>query len=220
MNIDRIGIRLQSEQNFFMLDTIGIYPKWRTITNPVGRTSYDTIPGLQGAFDSTEQFGEVFYNMRDLSIGSIFIDDDYHRVIQNLSAKYHCQAVDIMFANDPEYYWSGRINIGSYDSKNHSLTMSAKVFPFKFKMHKTVIQRTVASSSIVRLHNERMPVIPTITTYGPITLAWGNNTKALSASTYPLTVRVAGLRLPAGDTNLTITGSNVKVIVEYREATL
>ena len=68
--------------------------------------------------------------------------------------------------------------------------------------------------------NERMPVIPTITTYGPIALAWGTSTKALSASTYPLTVRVAGLRLPAGTTDLTITGENVRVIVEYREATL
>ena len=57
MNIDRIGIKLQSEQNFTMLDTLGIYPKWRTITNPNGRMSYDTIPGMNGALDSTEQFG-------------------------------------------------------------------------------------------------------------------------------------------------------------------
>lgn len=220
MNIDRIGIKLQSENSFTMLDQFGIYPKWRVISNPDPRYEYDTIPGMQGAFDSTEQFGEVFYNPRDLSIGAIYIEDEYHAIMQRLSSKYHAQAVDIMFANDPNYYWSGRINIGSYDSKSHSLAMSARVFPFKFKKQKTVIQRTVADSVTVRLHNERMPVIPTITTYGPITLAWGNNTKALSASTYPLTVRVAGLRLPAGDTNLTITGSNVKVIIEYREATL
>ena len=220
MNIDRIGIKLQGETNFIMLDQFGIYPKWRTISNPNPRYAYDTIPGMHGAFDSTEQFGEVFYDQRDLSIGAVFANDDYHAVIQMVSSKYHAQAVDIMFSNDPEYYWSGRINIGSYDSKKHSLAMNAKVFPFKFKMRKTVIQRTVADSVTIRLHNERMPVVPTITTYGPITLAWGTNTKSLSASTYPLSVRVPGLRLPEGDTNLTITGSNVKVIIEYREAAL
>lgn len=219
MNIDRVGIKLQTENGFLMLDSLGLQLKWRKISTPKGRTAYDTIPGMQGAFDSTEQFGEILYDMRDLAFDLVSADDDLTDIFKKLSSKYHCHAVDIMFTSDPEYYWSGRISINTYDTKSHTISMTAKVYPFKFKMRKTAYKRTVQDSVTLHLSNELLPVSPVITTTGPITASWDEYTKTISGSNYPMSVRVAGLRLTEGITDLTITGS-ATVTVEYREGAL
>ena len=218
MKIDRIGIKGANDNDFVMLDDVfELYPVWRTLSAAVERTSFVTIPGMNGALDCSEEYGEVFYDMRTLNIDCVYIGIDWHNVYSKFSSRYHGRSVQIMFANDPAWYWTGRLSVSNYNAKEHKLSMKATVFPYKLSRGETVV--ISAGNETVTLRNGRMTVTPTVTIGGPVTLAWGSYTKALSASSYPATVSVAGLQLLEGDTKVTITGA-YNVEFRYRGGAL
>lgn len=218
MRIDRIGIKGSNDNDFVMLDDVyKLYPVWRTLSAAPERKNLVSIPGINGALDCTEEFGEVFYDMRTLNMDCVYVGSDWHSDYSRFSSRYHAKSVQIMFANDPAWYWTGRLSISGFDAKAHKLTMTATVFPYKFSRHETVVMSD--GNETVTLRNGRMTVTPTVKISGPVTLAWGNYTKSLSASTYPVTLIVAGLQLPEGDTAVTITGA-YSVEFHYREGAL
>lgn len=218
MNIDRLYLKSASDNDFVPADTtFGLLLKWRRLSAPLVKTIYDEIPGANGMLDSTEEYGEVFYEDRELELGCILPDKEWQTPYQNLCSRYHGKTVKIAFSNDADYYWSGRLFVSEYDSKEHLLAMTATVYPYKFKKVETVV--TSSGNETVTLENGRMSVVPTVTISGAVTLAWGEYTKALSASSYPTTVRIAGLKLTEGETDVTITGS-ANVTFRYREGAL
>lgn len=218
MKIDRIGIKGKNDNDFVMLDEMfGLYPAWRILSAATERTNFVPIPGMNGSLDCSEEFGEVFYEMRILNMDCVYIGSDWHSDYIRFSCRYHGRSVQIIFANDPAWYWTGRLSVSSFDAKSHKLTMQATVFPYKLSRNETVV--TSAGNETVTLRNGRMTVTPTVKIGGPVTLAWGNYSKALSSTSYPATFTIAGLQLPEGDTNVTITGAN-SVEFRYREGAL
>ena len=223
MNIDRIGIKGKNDNDFVMIDKVyGLYPLWRSLSMPEPVTNYVTIPGMNGALDCSEEYGEVFYNQRELNVDCICIDDNWHDVISRFASKYHGQTVQILFANDPAYYWAGRISMNAYESEDRKLTMSANVYPFKFKRNKTIVSLTDNRSRIITLRNGRMPVIPEITITAPVTLAWDDESASVSSSSYPATVVLPGLRLTEGTKAITVVpqSSSFTISFSYREGDL
>ena len=221
MNIDRLMIKGPAENDFVPVDDMfGFYLKWRKLTAPKQKESYDDIPGMNGSLDSTEEYGEIFYNMRSLALDCVHPNSDWYEDYQRFMDAYHAQDVKIAFSNDPEYYWAGRLSVSEYDAKSRSIIMSALVYPYKFKRLLTKVSASVTTTKTVKLVNGRMKVVPDVTFSAPITLAWGTYTKALSASSYPATVRIAGLELlPNSSISVTITGA-ADVTFSYREGAL
>lgn len=221
MNVDRLYIKGPSDLVFVPVDErYGLHLKWRVISGPVPKTSYDDIPGLNGSLDSTEEFGEIFYNDRSLALDCVYNGEKYHEDIQAFMSAYHGQSVQMLFLNDPAYYWTGRLAVSQYASKDRSLAMSAIVYPYKFRRTVTKIAVNVSDEKTVKLRNGRMRVMPEIMFTGPITLAWDSYTKALSSSKYPARVRIAGFELkPNAVLDVTITGS-ANVAFTYREGAL
>lgn len=219
MNIDRLLIKGPADADYVSVDsTYGLHLKWRTLSAPVPKTRLDEIPGMNGSLDSTEEFGEVFYNDRTLALDCIHPGDSWYENVQNFVSAYHGQNVKIAFSNDPNYYWTGRLFVTGYSAKDHSLQMSATVYPYKFKKTLTTVSRTGSGSA--SLTNGRMKVVPDVTFTAACTLAWGTNTKQLSASSYPQTVKIAGLELSQNSTlTVTVTGS-ATVTFSYREGAL
>ncbi len=219
MNIDRLYIKGPADADYVAVDTTyGLYLKWRVLSAPAPKMQRDDIPGMNGTLDSTEEFGEVFYNDRTLALDCKHPDDSWYEHFQNFLSAYHGQSVKIAFSNDPNYYWTGRLFVTGYSAKDHSLQMSATVYPYKFKKSLTTVSRTGSGS--VSLTNGRMKVVPDVTFSEACTLAWGTNTKQLSASSYPQTVKIAGLELSPNSTlSVTVTG-NATVTFSYREGAL
>lgn len=218
MKIDRIGIKGANDNDFVMIDDVfKLYPTWRTMSAAPERTNFVSIPGMNGALDCSEEFGEVFYDMRTLNIDCVYAGDNWHEDIRRFASRYHGRSVQIAFENDPAWYWAGRLSMSNYDSRERKLGMTATVFPYKFAKHETVVSSD--GNETVTLRNGRMTVTPTVTIGGPVTLSWGEYTKALSASTYPASLIIAGLQLPEGDTAVTITGV-ADVTFRYREGSL
>lgn len=218
MNIDRLLIKGPNDNDFVPADDMyNLYLMWRRLSAPELKSEYVEIAGANGTYDGTEDYGEVFYNDRVLNLGCIMLSENWHATYEAFLNRYHGQTCQFAFANDPAYYWGGRLSVSEYDSKAHQLSMSAIVYPYKFKRQKTVVRSN--GNETVRLRNGRMRVVPSVTIGNDVTLKWGNNTKALQSSSYPATYLIAGLELNEGYLDVQIVG-NATVSFEYREGSL
>lgn len=221
MNIDRLFIMGESDSDFVSIDEeYGFYLKWRKLSAATVKTNYDDTPGANSSIDGTEDLGDVFFEDRDLLLDCVFPHAAWHEPYQRISSKYHGQRVKILFSNDPDYYWTGRLFVSEYDAKAHSLSMHARVFPYKFKRIESVFEATVSETATVTLQNSRMRVVPIITIDAPITLSWNGVTKSIAVSEYPATLRIEGFELPQNsETVVTILG-DANVSIRYREGEL
>lgn len=227
MSIDRLFIKGPADSDFVAMDEeYGLHLKWRVISAPTPKTLYDDIPGMNGSLDSTGEFGEVFYHDRTLSLDCKHPSDLWQEDFENFMCAYHGQDCKIAFSSDPDYYWIGRLTVTQYDTKDHSLQMSAVVYPYKFKKVVTEIVTNVRENvyTTTRLDNGRMRVVPEITFTAPITIKWGTNTRELSSSDYPSTVRIPGMEIMP-NTFLYVTAKGdaqdgATVTFSYREGSL
>ena len=218
MKIDRLFIQGANDTDFVPVDKVfGYHLKWRVLSAPEAKTYYEEIPGANGSYDGTEDYGEVFYKDRTISLNCKFADDDWHENYKRFCSKYHAQLVKILFGNDPAYYWYGRLFVEEYNAQEHSLMMSATVYPYKFWMHETIVNSS--GNETVRLFADRMKVVPKVTISGAVSLAWKTYTKSLSSASYPATFTIAGLELQNGSLDVTITGA-ATVSFKYREGSL
>lgn len=211
MNIDRLYI------DGYDVTNLGFWLTWRNLSAPAVRSSYETIPAAHGSVDTTEANGAVYFEMRELECDCKYMGENWHGDLTALMERCHGKKCQIAFANDPDYYWTGRVSVSSYDSKDRSLSMNATVFPFKFAAAQTVVEESITDSGTVTLENHgRMTVVPEVTTDAAIELAFGSSSASIQAGTFT----VAGLEIGYGESlDVTITGT-ANVSFAYREATL
>lgn len=200
--------------NAVSLQDLGFYLKWRELSAPTTKTAYEDIPGAQGALDTTEAFGAVYYEMRTIKLDCIHPGDNWRSDYERLLSLIHGKNCKIVFDSDPDYYWTGRVTISGYAAKAHALSMSATVYPFKLKTDLTVV--TAEGGETVTLTNGRMPATPTVTNSDAVTLSWGEYSVTLSAGTHI----VAGLELAENsETDVTVEGDGDVTFI-YREGAL
>ena len=188
--------------------TYGLYLSWRKPAAPEPRTSYTDIPGRDGALDTTEALGRVFYDDREIPLDLIHPGKTWDTDISGFVSAFHGQKRKIVFSSDPDYYWLGRITVDDYDAKSGKLSASARCYPYKLKATETTVTKSISSAgTTVTLKNDRMPAVPSITVTADTTIAWTKDgetvTKTLSAGTWT----VAGLVLEEGDNVFTVSGS-------------
>lgn len=226
MAIDRLYLKGAADNAYVAVDTTyGYYLRWRRLSAPSVKVAYDEVPGANSAIDGTEDFGEVFYEDRELELGCVLPSSAWQTPYQNLCSAYHGKQVKISFGNDENYYWTGRLFVAEHDAKEHSLAMTARVYPYKFKKTETTVTFSGYGSgtpafvqkSVV---NGRMRVVPTVTINAEAEIQWSNNSKVLSASSYPQTVRIDGLELGENETLIVKVKSAQDVVIKYREGAL
>lgn len=211
MNIDKLYINGTDIQ-----DKYGFWLSWRNLSAPKPRTKYEQIEGAHGAIDMTEANGDIFYEMRALDMDCIHPSFEWQKDFDNMLADFHGKDCHIVFGNDPDWYWSGRLTIGNYNSKNHTLSMDANVFPFKFAKGLTHVIAQVTGSKELLLKNDRMPVIPLVTVDAPVSLTIGDATIAVQAGEH----KILGFELmPKSTTYITVAG-DCNIDISYREGRL
>ena len=87
--------------------------------------------------------------------------------------------------------------------------------PYKYKLHRTVINHAVASEKTIILSNSRQSVIPLITTSGSINITKDNKTYSIQTITGERTEIV----LNEGKNLLTLNG-NCNITFDYQEGSL
>ena len=208
--------------------TYGFYLNWRKLSAPVPQVDERVIPASNKTVDLTETFGDVYYNPRTLEMGMTHPGDSWIADYDGLLANYHGQKCTIVFNNDQNWYWTGRVIIGEYDSKSHKLTMTATVFPFKLSTTLTTVSKTVSgvtegNAQTVTLTKSRLKLTPKVTVVATgsnsVTIKWGGTghetTQALSAGTY----YIKGLKVGSEDVTISVWGTGT-VTFEYRKGTL
>lgn len=190
----------------------------KTIGSPSAKTSFIDIPGSDGKLDFTEYFGEPKYNNRTLTFEFHLIGADQIDRYADIQNKLHGQKMQIILDEDTGFYYDGRLAVGdySYDRGIGTIKVTADCEPWKYKRQMTTVSETITSSGTVTLSNLRKAVIPRVTTDAAVTLAWTGASVSLSAGTDMV---IPELVLPAGETELTVTGT-ASITFTYREASL
>lgn len=103
---------------------------------PTPKTSTIEIPGADGCLDLTSYFGDVRFNNRTITM--VFTDaDPYNQRYINQSRvadQLHGQQVRIVFDEDSDYYYSGRLSVESFavEGATRTITITADCDPYKY----------------------------------------------------------------------------------------
>lgn len=110
------------------------------IEAPEYETNYVSIPGRNGVLDLSEAIaGRVIYKTRKISIefGGMGDEMSWDGVISNLRNLFHGKVVQLIFDNDPTYYWTGRAEINDFDRFRNLGTFKFEIpeaDPFKYSI--------------------------------------------------------------------------------------
>lgn len=145
---------------------------------PEPKFIYEDTPGVDGSLDVTEDTADrVLYNDRNgewefyitnkpLDVPNIDDTISWAQMQSDLSNFLHGQKVKITLADDPNYYYLGRLNISGFDPNKHyqHVTIEYQVEPYKYEHDEYDSgTRTVSTTDSVTAAGSPMAVIPTIT---------------------------------------------------------
>lgn len=108
------------------------------IGEPEYETHYVDIPGRDGFLDLSEAIADrVIYKNRKISIefGGKGDCNDWDAVISDIRNKIHGRTVQLVFDNDPDWYWTGRAEINDYDRFRNLATFKLEIpqaDPYKY----------------------------------------------------------------------------------------
>ena len=198
------------------------------IKQPEYDAVYVDIPGRQGYLDLSETIaGRVVYHTREISIEFGGLNNDWDSVISNMRNLFHGKIVQLIFDNDPNWYWTGRAEINDYDRFRNLGEFKFEIpgaSPFK---HSVDIQPNLANISLsstartISIPVTGMPVNPEF-----VLTNTGTSTVTIVANGITKTVNATGTyRWPDiwfdTTTNITAKGpTNGKLSIVYRQLSL
>lgn len=145
---------------------------------PEPKFIYEDTPGVDGSLDVTEDTADrVLYNDRagewefyitnkPLDVPNMDDTVSWAEMQSDLSNFLHGQRVKITLADDPNYYYLGRLHIQDFDPNKYyqHLIISYNVEPYKYEVEDYDSgEITVSRSSSVTAAGSPMPTFPTIT---------------------------------------------------------
>ena len=188
------------------------------VGSPTAKVSKVPVPGSDVTLDYTDYFGGVHFNNRTITLTFLSLEpwDDSMANDMRLKNAIHGKKLEIVFDDDPDWYWAGRVNVGewTYYRKAGKIVVTIDAEPYKYKQRETV--KTSAGNEIVKLRNSRMPVVPYVSTSGEVTLAWMGHSVTISSGADQI---IPQLVLEEGVTDVQITGA-ATVSFRFREGSL
>lgn len=186
------------------------------------KTTYVEVPGADGSVDLTEAHGDVKYSDRECEfVFSVHpLDVPYWEEKKTeVSNLLNGKAFKITLDSDDEFYYQGRCTVGSYKSDKNfkQIVVSAKVKPYKYKQHLTIVTTTLSGTpKTLNILNGRKAVSPTIECSNDNTVvSFGDATYKLNAGTH----KILDIRFVEGNNIVTVSGSGT-IAFRYQEAEL
>lgn len=223
--------------DYHSADDLGLILQTVNMPLPIPKASVVDLPGADGVIDLTEAFGTV--KMQNRLITMTFTDASlyHHRYgVQGYAANLlHGQKVQIIFDEDPYYYYYGRLTFGEFavTGATRTITVTADCDPYKYEIYTTdedwlwdpfnfytgVIRDygdiTVDGSETVTVIGGQQSTVPTITVDADMTVEF-------DGSTYDLTEGDNinyNIVLEPGENELTFTGTGI-VSISFRGTSL
>ena len=205
--------------SYSMQTDFGLYLPEYTIPAPTPQTKFVDIIGRDGPVDLSNAFGVMHYGARKWTLNfKTFSPVNWHTLTSNVMNAIHGKRLDFIFAGDSTFKWNGRFNVKNFTQRNGEGTLQIEVTSDPYKLKTTATTVTSAAGSVT-LSNLSMPVVPTITATGTMTLEWTTNGTTYTATVNSGTSTVPQLVLYGGNTVITLTGSG-SVTFTYTEGSL
>ena len=205
----------------------GLYLAERTITLPELRTNYITVPGRDGLLDLSEALtGEMHYDNRTvtLTLGTFeaLTGVAWGALLSDVSDYVHGQRRTVVLDEDPDYHYTGRGKVESYEWDHHGrqqFVLSFDCDPFRAKNEETTVSKSITTSDVtITLTNNGRAVVPTIEVTAETKITWQGSSIALSAGTHT----VASIRIPTGSSTLSArtTSGTGEITLRWNEVML
>lgn len=189
------------------------------IPMPPAQTNFVEVPGRNGSLDLTEAFGGVRYGDRVINL-TLYAVGDYRARLFEFTNLFHGQRFPIVFDKDPDYTYTGRIDVSAI--KKHdaytevSVTITAE--PYKLEAEETTV--SVTNSGRANLVNGAMPVTPVIKTTAETMLQFTYNGTSMTVRLSEGEHVVPQLTLEANSTIRVTVASTGTTTFAYRKGWL
>jgi predicted phage tail component-like protein len=133
------------------------------IGEPEQETSFVSFPTVSGFYDTSELLSkEPVFKSRTINIevGAINPRLSWDSVMSDIRNKLHGRLAKIIFDNDPEWYWQGRVSIANFDRKRQLGTFNITMYADPFKYAVTPIIDTYTASGEIALPASEYSIIP------------------------------------------------------------
>lgn len=190
---------------------------------PSPKTNYVDIPYGDGSIDLTQALtGQTNYSNRtgSFTFDLLELPQDRQSLINEITNYLHGRVFDLILPDEPQYVYRARLSVSSIKTSMilNKLVVDVVSEPYKLKLEDTV--RNVVVTDVVQTitcSNERMRVVPKITTDEEITIVFKYQTITVNAGAHNL----SGIVFTEGDNELKISGTvGAKVEIRYREGLL
>ena len=200
-------------------EDFGYYIASRQIGAAIPKTNLAEVPGANGFTDLTDVLGPVRYSSRQITLQLLDIADNYLEKYSALQRAYNGQPVQISFADDPDYYYTGRATVDHLyrERKSARVALVATCQPYKYRWDETVITNTLTTEfKTIRISNGGMPVLAAFEVDKETTILWDREQYVIGAGTH----YVPEIILPSGASTLQAKSDGGTLKIKYREASL
>lgn len=184
-----------------------------TNTDVIGMPEPQTIvldvPGRSGRLDLSEVLtGDISYGNREIKM-ELAAEVDTERWIEmclHIFNKYHGRNVQVIFDEDPTFYYFGRVSVTDPRRQRRAgqMVLTVDAEPFKYELAETNVTYSAGTASLSgTLANGRMMVSPTVTVTAPCQLFHEGKVFTLTAGKQS----VPGFVLHEGDNAVSLTGT-------------
>lgn len=198
----------------------GLILSEKELKSPDIKTYTVEIEGGNGVLDFTEFFGAVKYNNRKLTFKFIkpqIVPDGFLSLYSLVQGTLHGKKMQVILDDDPAYFYYGRVSINDWKSNKGigEIVIEVDAEPFKQSITETVVTKAVSSSANIILNNDKMPVVPTITTNAEFLIDFGSYNDVYPAGTF----QIPELELGEGTNNIYVEGTGT-ITFRYRKGVL
>lgn len=126
-------------QGYNTYDEWGLIPMKRPhVAQPPLKSKYVDIPAFDGEIDYTEVLtGRPAYGMREGSWEFwLRPQEEWPNVYGDILQKIHGKNVNIILEDDPEWFYTGRVTVESFDTEDHNskITIQYHLDPYKYQI--------------------------------------------------------------------------------------
>lgn len=183
------------------------------------------VPGRSGVLDLTDAvFGRQYFQYRPIAVkfGGLEAPENWDGVISTFRNLFEGRIVNLIFATDPDWYWTGRCSVDAFKHQRALGTFTLRIDyadPYKYAVNETTYEVIAASSGRTQTcMNLRKQVIPAFyATDEGITVSFGDVSHLLTASTVQ---QFDDIVFGEGANDIIVTGTAGTVTVTYREGSL
>jgi hypothetical protein len=225
-----LGVTIGEKHSY---NDFGLILSKKEISPPVPQTKLVTVPMRDGSIDLTESLtDDVKYNDRTITLTFSVVCSitEWAGKISEIENYMHGQRMNIIFDDDPGFYYVGRIAVNKWSSKKNigTIVVKATVEPFKYDLLSAAVdwewdtfsfdngiinemgQLVVDGTTTVTLLCRKKRMFPIFTASAAMTVTYKGETYSLKAGSQ----KVYDIFLCEGENVLTFTGSGT-ITIDY-----